>query len=89
MVQEETATAEGQQEVTPEATPPGESSKVSIHIWIRADAYEQIKKCARYAVLEGIIEGHPSGNFTDYCDFCLNLGEQYIKQYMLKKRGYK
>jgi len=31
----------------------------------------------------------PGGNFTGYCDFCFNLGEQYIKQYMLKKRGYK
>jgi len=30
-------------------------------------------------------EGHPRGNFTDYCNFCFNLGEQYLKQYMLKK----
>ena len=29
----------------------------------------------------------PGGNFTGYCDFCFNLGEQYLKQYMLKKRG--
>jgi len=34
-------------------------------------------------------EGHPRGNFTGYCDFCFNLGEQYLSQYMLKKRGYK
>jgi len=34
-------------------------------------------------------KGHPRGNFTDYCNYCFNLGEQYLKQYMLKKRGYK
>ncbi len=34
-------------------------------------------------------EGNPRGNFTDYCNSCFNLGKQYLKQYMLKKRGYK
>ena len=29
----------------------------------------------------GSFKGHPEGNFTDYCNFCFNLGEQY----MLKK----
>ena len=87
MVQEETATAEEQQEVTPEA--PGEPSRVSIHYWMPTKACERVKKYARYAALEGLIEGHPSGNFTSYCNFCFNLGEQYIKQYMLKRRGYK
>jgi len=91
-MQEETATAVESQE-TPEEAPPeatsGEPGKVSLHIYMPADAYEQIKKWARYAAIEGLIEGHPRGNFTDYCNFCFNLGEQYLKQYMLKKRGYK
>jgi len=39
--------------------------------------------------LERSFEGHPRGNFAGYCDFCFNLGEQYLKQYMLKKRGYR
>lgn len=34
-------------------------------------------------------KGHPGGNFTDYCNFYFNQGEQSLKQYMLKKRGYK
>lgn len=33
----------------------------------------------------GSFKGHPSGNFTDYCNFCFNQGDEYI----LKKRGYK
>ena len=87
MVQEQTA--EEKEEATPEATPIVEPSKVSLHIYMPADAYEQIKKWAEYAAVEGLIEGHPRGNFTDYCNFCFNLGANYLSQYMLKKRGYK
>jgi len=36
-----------------------------------------------------MIEGHPRGNFSRYCNFCFQLGEHYLRQYMLKKRGYK
>ncbi len=76
-------------EEQPEGIPTEEPSKVSLHIYMLTDGYEQIKKWARYAALEGLIVGHPRGNFTDYCNFCFNLGEQYLKQHMLKKRGYK
>ena len=66
-----------------------EQAKVSLHIYMPTDEYERVKKWARYAVLEGLIEGHPRGNFAGYCNFCFNLGEQYLKQYMLRKRGFK
>ena len=82
MVQEQTA------EEAPEATQ-GEPRKVGLHIYMPSEEYERIKKWARYATIEGLIEGHPRGNFADYSNFCFNLGEQYLKQYMLKKRGYK
>ena len=85
----EVETAEEQPEEVAEATPTGEPSKVSLHIYMQAEAYEQIKKWAKYAALEGLIEGHSRGNFTGYTNFCFILGEQYLKQYMLKKRGYK
>ena len=78
-------TAEGPQE----ATPSGEPGRVNLYIYMSSAAYEQIKKWAKYAAIEELIEGHPSGNFSGYCNFCFNLGEQYLKQYMLKKRGYK
>ena len=97
MVQEQTTeeqpgvipTGEQLAEEQPEPTPTEEPSKVSLHIYMPTESYELIKKWARYAALEGLIEGHPRGNFTDYCNFCFNLGEQYLKQHMLKKRGYK
>jgi len=92
MVQEQTAEEQPEAipaEEQPEAIPTEEPSKVSLHIYMPTEGYERIKKWARYAALEGLIEGHPRGNFTDYCNFCFNLGEQYLKQHMLKKRGYK
>lgn len=73
----------------PEAVAAVEPSKVSLHIYMPADVYEQIKKWAEYAVIEELIEGHPRGNFTNYCNFCFNLGEEHLRQHMLKKRGYK
>ncbi len=73
----------------PKATTTSAPSKVSLHIYMPTEAYERIKKFAEYAVLEGLIEGHARGNFTDYCNFCFNLGEQHLSQHMLNKRGYK
>ena len=87
MVQEQPT--EEEVEATAEAAPTGEPSKVSLHIYMPAAAYERIKKWAEYAAVEGLIEGHPRGNFSGYCDFCFNLGERYLSQYMLKTRGYK
>ena len=66
-----------------------EQERVSCHIYMPTEAYEQILKWAEYATIEGLIEGHPRGNFSSYCNFCFNLGEQTLKQYMLQKRGYK
>jgi len=68
---------------------PTEQAKISLHIYMPTEEYERVKKWARYAVLEGLIEGHPRGNFAGYCNFCFNLGEEYLKQHMLRKRGFK
>ncbi|GAI42388.1 unnamed protein product, partial [marine sediment metagenome] len=58
MVQEQTA--EEQLETTPaeeqpEPTPAEEPGKVSLHIYMPTEAYEQIKKWAKYAAIEGLI----------------------------------
>lgn len=75
-----------------EERPGGEiapEEKLSLHIYLTREGYEKIKKWAEYAAVEGIIEGHPRGNFSSYCNFCFQLGEGYLKQHILKKRGYK
>jgi len=51
--------------------------------------YERILKWAEYAAIEELIEGHPRGNLSNYCNFCFQLGENYLRQYILKKKGYK
>lgn len=86
MSQEQVVSEETREETSPVAEPDG---KVSCHIYMPTEAYERIVKWAEYAVLEGLIEGHPRGNFSSYCNFCFNAGEQLLRQYMLKKRGYK
>jgi len=68
---------------------PVDASKVSVHIYMPTAAYERVKKCADYAALEGLIEGHPRGNVSNYCNFCFEVAESYLRQYALKKRGYK
>lgn len=84
MAEEQTIGVSSQEEVEV-----AQQERVSCHIYILTEAYEQILKWAEYATIEGLIEGHPRGNFSSYCNFCFNLGEQYLRQYMLKKRGYK
>lgn len=87
MTQEQTeATPAGEQ---PRATLSEGPPKIGLHIYMNTEAYGQIKKWAKYAALEGLIKGHAKGNFTAYCNLCFNLGEQYLKQYMLNKRGFK
>ena len=83
MVQEQT---DGEQ---PEATTTSAPNKVSLHVYMPTEEYARIKKFAEYAAIEGLIAGHHRGNFTGYCNFCFNLGEQYLKQHMLNRRGYK
>lgn len=85
----EEAQGEAIQTGTEEVEQATEQSKVSLHIYMPTDEYERVKKFARYAAIEGMIEGHPRGNVSDYCNFCFNLGETYLRQYMLNKRGFK
>ena len=73
----------------PEAATTSAPSKVSLHIYMPAEAYKRIKDWAEYAALEGLIKGHPRGNVADYCNFCFNLAERHLGQYMRNKRGYK
>jgi len=73
----------------PGATITSAPNKVSLHIYMPTEEYARIKKWARYAAIEGLIKGHPRGNFAGYCNFCFTLGEQQLRKYMLKKRGYK
>ncbi|KKN87027.1 hypothetical protein LCGC14_0262960 [marine sediment metagenome] len=84
---EQTITSESEEALP--AVPGTEQSKVSLHIYMPTEEYGRVKKWARYATIEGLIEGHPRGNFVAYANFCFNLGEQYLRQHILQKRGFK
>lgn len=87
MVEETTTSEQIPDEIVEQVAGAG-PSKIRVYISMPVNVYEEIKDCAEYAVLEGLIEGHPQGNVSDFCNWCMNLGVAQIKQYMLKKRGF-
>lgn len=73
---------------------PGEETateeKLSIHIYMTKEGHAMVAEDADYAALEGMIEGHPRGNISQWLNFCIQIGHQSLKQYILKeKRGYR
>jgi hypothetical protein len=52
-----------------------EAEKLSLPIYLTSQGYEKAKKYVQYATLEGIIEGHPDGNFSSCYDFYFQLGK--------------
>ena len=55
---------------------------------IDQEASQRLEKLANYAALEGLILGDHRGNKTAWINYCLSLGEETLKQYAYKKRGF-
>jgi len=55
---------------------------------VDADKYDRLRQLADYAVLEGLITGHPRGNITSFVNWCIEMGEEILQQHALKKRGF-
>ncbi len=53
-----------------------------------AAQHDKINEWAEYAALEALIEGQLQRNLTAYCNFCLNVGEEYLRHHVMKKRGF-
>lgn len=49
---------------------------------------QHLEKLANYAALEGLIPSDHRGNKTAWINYCLTLGEEALKQYAYKKRGF-
>lgn len=49
---------------------------------------QRLEKLANYAALEGLIPSDHRGNKTAWINYCLALGEEALKQYVYKKRGF-
>lgn len=76
---------------TPEQPTPEQPTAESAKEWrlsIRIDeeARERMTAIANYAVLEGVIPDNPKGNLTAWVNYCLQLGEEMMKQHAYQAR---
>jgi len=57
-----------------------EAGKLSLHISLTPKAkQDRIKDFAECIALEGFIEGHPHGNFSQHCQRCLSAGGRFFE----------
>ena len=59
-----------------------------LEIRIAPEANQWLEKLSNYAALEGIIPSDHRGNKAAWVNYCLGLGEEALKQYVYKKRGF-
>lgn len=71
-------------------TPPEQPTPESrLSIRINEEARERMTALANYAALEGVIPQNPKGNLTAWVNYCLQLGEEVMKQHAYQARGHK
>lgn len=79
-------------EPTAAAPQPGEGAKpelADVHIKMEADKKEKLNKLAELAALKGFIPNDYRGNLTHFINWCLSLGEEFLRQDAHKSRGFK
>lgn len=69
---------------------PGTQEKKEMRLEMRMEVerYQRIKKMARYAAVEGIIQDDHRGNMTAWVNYCLNIGDELLTKHAQKKRGF-
>lgn len=75
------------QEQTPTPSTPARELRLTIRI--NEEEHERITALANYAARKdvAVIQDNLKGNLTGWVNFCLQLGEQYLKQHALQRRG--
>lgn len=66
-----------------------ESKEVRMEIRYDSAKYARIRDVANYAAYERIIPEDHRGNITGWVNYCLDLGEELLKQRAHQKRGPK
>ena len=74
------------QEAQPEEAQP--TAMLHLQLRITPEANLRLEKLSNYAALEGLIPNDHRGNKTAWINYCLTLGEETLKQYAYKKRGF-
>lgn len=64
------------------------TKEARLDVRMKPERYEEIKKLARYAAVEGFILDDHRGNVTAFINWCISLGEESLRQHALKKRGF-
>ena len=77
---------EQEQEVEQEETQPAKVLRLEMRI--DPEANQRLEKLSNYAALEGIIPSDHRGNKAAWLNYCLVMGEETLKQYVYKKRGF-
>lgn len=93
MVTEDTSgqRLENPEQPTPESLPAQGSEETPkefrLSIRIEEEARERMTAVANYAADEGVIPQNPKGNLTAWVNYCLQLGEEMMKQHAYQARG--
>ena len=79
---------EEQQEEQAEAEEAQAVKVLRLEMRITPEQNQHLEKLANYAALEGLIPSDHRGNKTAWINYSLMLGEETLKQYAYKKRGF-
>jgi len=64
------------------------AKQVRLNFSVDAGKYERLKELADYAANEVLIPSHHRGNITSFVNWCMEMGEEVLRQHALKKRGF-
>jgi len=59
-----------------------------LEVKVELDYYDRLKKLSDLAVAYQVIPNDYRGNIAGWVRWCLDLGEQTLRQYAMKRRGY-
>jgi len=73
-----------------EDQPEPEENQPMLHLQLRLsqESNQRLEKLANYAALEGLIPSDHRGNKTAWINYCIQMGEELLKQHAYKKRGF-
>ena len=77
-----------EEEVEQQSEAKSEVQRASVHIMLDTELLESVRKMADYAAAVGLIHDDPRGNVTDFLNWCIMIGKEQLRLYVLKKRKF-
>ena len=66
----------------------GAAKEVRFEMRVASNWVDHVRDVSNYAASIGVIPNDHRGNVTAWVNYCLNLGEEMLKQREAKARGY-